>query len=63
MNIVKVTNGKVELRKDSDSLIRTIVSSGAIDADINNDGSLILVNTANGKVELRKDSASLIRTI
>jgi len=63
MNIVKVTNGKVELRKDSGSIIRTIVSSGAVDADINNDGSLILVTTANGKVELRKESGSIVRTI
>ncbi len=63
MNIVKITNGKVELRRDSGSLIRVIESSGAIDADINSSGSLILVTKANGKVELRKESGSLIRTI
>ena len=63
MNLVKVTNGKVELRKDSGSLIRTIVSSGAISANINSNQDLILVTYLNGKVELRKESGSLIRTI
>jgi len=63
MNIVKVSNGKVELRKDTGSLIRTIVTIGAIDEDINNNGSLILVTTSNGRVELRKESGSLLRTI
>jgi hypothetical protein len=59
MNILKINNGKVELRKDSGSLIR----SDAVNADINNVGSLILVTTVKGKVELRKESGSLIRSI
>ena len=63
MNILKIINGKVELRKDSGSLIRTIGNSDAIYADINNDGSLILITTFKGKVELRKESGSLVRTI
>ena len=63
MNILKVNNGKVELRKDSGSLIRTIGNGDAIDADLNDDGSLIVVTTVKGKVELRKESGSLIRTI
>ena len=63
MNILKLINGKVELRKDSGSLIRTIGNGDAIDADLNNDGSLILVTTIKGKVELRKESGSLIRSI
>mgnify|MGYP001456780126 CR=1 FL=1 len=63
MNILKMNNGKVELRKASGSLIRTIGSGDAINADINNDGSLILVTTVKGKVELRKESGSLIRHI
>ena len=37
MNIVQVKSGKVELRKDSGTLIRTIVSSGAVFADLNAD--------------------------
>jgi len=63
MNILKLNNGKVELRKDSGSLIRTIGNGDAINADINNDGSLILVTTVKGKVELRKESGTLIRSI
>jgi DUF4097 and DUF4098 domain-containing protein YvlB len=63
MNILKMNNGKVELRKASGSLIRTIGSGDAINADISNDGSLILVTTVKGKVELRKESGSLIRQI
>lgn len=63
MNILKINNGKVELRKDTGSLIRTIGNGDAVNADINNDCSLILVTTIKGKVELRKESGSLLRTI
>ena len=63
MNILKLTNGKLELRKDNGSLIRTLASSGVIDADLNNNGTLVLITTDKGKVELRKESGSLIRTI
>ena len=57
------SNGKVELRKDNGSLIRTIGSGDAINADINNDGTLIVVTTVKGKVELRKDNGLLERVI
>jgi hypothetical protein len=60
MNIVKLNGSKVELRKNT---IRVIVNKGAVDADMNNGGSLILVTTEKGKVELRKESGTLIRTI
>ena len=63
MNIVQVKSGKVELRKDSGTLIRTIVSSGAVFADLNADQTLVLVTLLNGKVELRKENSSLVRTI
>ena len=63
MNILKINNGKVELRKDSGTLIRTIGNGDAVNADINNDSSLILVTTIKGKVELRKESGTLIRSI
>ena len=33
--LVKITNGKVELRKENGALVRTIVISHAIDADLN----------------------------
>jgi hypothetical protein len=39
MNILKLNNGKVELRKDSGFLIRTIGNGDAVNADINNDDS------------------------
>jgi hypothetical protein len=35
MNILKINRGKVELRKDTGSLIR-IIANGAISADISN---------------------------
>jgi hypothetical protein len=63
MNILRINSGNVELRKDSGALIRTIGNGDAIQADINTDGSLILITTVRGKVELRKDSGSLIRTM
>ena len=63
MNIVQVKSGKVELRKDSGTLIRTIVSSGAVFADLNANQTLVLVTLLNGKVELRKENSSLVRTI
>ena len=63
MNILKINNGKVELRKDTGSLIRTIGNGDAVFADINNAQNLILITTIRGKVELRKESGSLIRSI
>lgn len=63
MNILKITNGKLELRKPRDSLIRTIQSSGVSNADINNAGTLIVITNDKGQVILRKESGSLIRTI
>jgi len=63
MNILKVNNGKVELRKDNGALIRTIGNGDAINADISNGSSLILVTTVKGKVELRKENGAFIRTI
>ena len=56
MNILKINNGKVELRKDSGALIRTIGNGDAIQADINTDGSLVLITTVRGKVELRNEN-------
>lgn len=53
MNLIKISKGKVELRKDSGSLIRTIGNSDAVNAVINHDGSLVLITTVKGKVELR----------
>ena len=63
MNILKINKGRIELSKDSGSLIRTIGNGDAVQADINSDGSLVLITTVRGKVELRKDNGSLIRHI
>lgn len=63
MNILKIVNGKVEIRKDSGSLVRTIGNGDALNADFNADQSLIAITTQKGKVEIRKESGSLVRTI
>ena len=63
MNIIKLNNGKVELRKDNGSLIRIIGNGDAISADINSDQSLVVVTTVKGKVEVRKENGALIRVI
>ena len=63
MNILKIINGKVEIRKDSGSLVRTIGNGDAINADFNTDQSLVAITTVKGKVEIRKENGSLIRTI
>jgi hypothetical protein len=56
MNIIKINSGKVELRKDNGSLIRTIGNGNAVSAGINNDQSLVVITTVNGKVEIRKEN-------
>jgi hypothetical protein len=63
MNILKINKGKVELRKENGSLIRIIGNGDAVYADMNQDGSLILITTVRGRVELRRESGSLIRSI
>ena len=61
MNIVQVKNGKVELRKDNGLLLRTIVSSDAVNAVFS--GKDILVTTNKGKSELRRENGLLIRRL
>ena len=63
MNILKISNGKVELREESGTIIRTIVSSNAVAADLNAKQDKVLITYSNGKVELRKESGTIIRTI
>ena len=60
MNIIKINSGKVELCKDSGSLIRTIGNGDAVQADINSDGFLVLITTVKGKVGLRKESELIL---
>lgn len=63
MNILQIKSGKVEIRKDNGSLIRTIGNGDAVYADFNGDQSLVVITTVKGKVEIRKDNGSLVRTI
>ena len=63
MNILQIKNGKVEIRKDNGSLIRTIGNGDAVSADFNQDQSLVVITTIKGKVEVRKENGSLLRTI
>ena len=63
MNILKIVNNKIELRTDKGSFIRYIGSSDSIHADINNNGTLILITTSKGIVELRKENGSFVRVI
>ena len=39
MNILKINNGKVELRNDNGSLISIIGNGYAVNVDINDDGN------------------------
>lgn len=43
MSVLKITSGKLELRTNRGTLIRTISTSGVVDADLNRDSDLIFV--------------------
>jgi hypothetical protein len=61
MVAVTTVKGKVEIRKENGSLIRTIGNGDATNARWH--GSDIAVTTSKGKTEIRKENGSLIRTI
>lgn len=63
MNILKINNGKVEIRKDNGALVRTIGNGDAIAADFNRDQTLVVITTVKGKVEIRKENGALVRSI
>lgn len=63
MNILQIKSGKIEIRKDNGSLVRTIGNGDAVSADFNSDQSLVAITTVKGKVEIRKENGSLVRTI
>lgn len=63
MNILKVINGKVEIRNAKGSLVRTIAHGHAVAANFNADQTLILITTDKGSVEIRKDNGTLVRTV
>ena len=51
MNIIKLNNGKAELRKDNGIFIRNIGGGDVIvDANINCDGTLIVITTSKVRV-------------
>ncbi len=62
MNILKIVNGRVEIRKDNGSVIRTIGNGDCIAADFNNDQSLILITTKSGRVEIIKENGTIVRS-
>ena len=61
--IVRIVKGRVELRRETGSLIRVIGNDDSIFADLNQSGTMVLVTRANGQVELRTEGGSLIRNI
>jgi hypothetical protein len=63
MYILKIENGKLELRKNTGSYVRTLVSKGVVSAQLNAGQTLVLVTLIDGKVELRKDTGSYVRTL
>ena len=63
MNILKIENGRLELRDIQGRLIRTLVSTGVVYGDINADQTLVLVTLSSGKVELRDIQGRMVRPI
>lgn len=63
MNILQIKNGKVEIRRNNGSLVRTIGNGDAVIADFNSDQTLVAITTNKGKVEIRRENGSLVRTI
>ena len=63
MNIVRVNNGNVELRKDNGVLIRRIGHGNAIFADISGDQAYIVITTTRGDVELYKENGVELRVL
>jgi len=61
--ILKNNGGKLELHKDNGSYVRTLASKDVVDADLNNDETLVVITFDNGKVELPKENGSYVRTI
>lgn len=62
MNILQIKSGKIEIRKDSGSIIRTFGNGDAVSADFNSDQSLIVITTVRGKIEIRTENGSIVRS-
>lgn len=63
MDLLMIKNGKVEIRKESGTLVRTVGNGDAVSASFNSDQSLIIIATIKGKVEIRNVNGTLLRTI
>ena len=61
MNILKINNGKVEIRDDRGKLKRTIGNDDAVSARWY--GKDIAIATTKGKTEIRTETGTLIRSI
>lgn len=61
--ILKNDHGKLELRKDSGSLVCTIARSHVADADLNDEETHVAVVYDDGKCEILKINGNLERTI
>jgi hypothetical protein len=61
MVLITTVKDKVEIRKESGGLIRTIGNGDATNAHWH--GNDIAITTTKGKTELRKENGTLIRTI
>jgi hypothetical protein len=59
--LVTTVKGKVELRKETGTLIRTIGNGNATGAKFS--GGNIIVDTEKGKTELRKENGTLIKNL
>lgn len=53
MNILQIKSSKIEIRKNNDSLVRTIGNGDAISAYFNGDQSLVVITSIKGKFENR----------
>ena len=63
MHIVKINQGRADLCDSKfGSFIRTLASGGVIDADINDDG-IVLITFDDGSVRIMREDKSFIRTI
>ena len=61
MDIVRVVNGRVELRRENGSLDHIIGNGDATNAYWS--GNEIVIQTYKGRTEIRKDNGDLIRMI
>lgn len=61
MNVIKINNGKVEIRDDRGNLKRTICNNDAVIARWT--GNDIAIQTTKGKTEIRSETGNLLRSI